>query len=186
VTRRFVRPRHVSRFHRSCIACRVGACTRGEDGSARSDDEARGWRRELRTWTSPNEASTRLCINSKRGGTPLGSYYCPVREYSDFQCEANVADPDCLDLGVTRVRTIAADPKRDFTSITHRMGILLLVVAICAAWALPPPSRRAGRCASISASKIEGWRKTITGISEGVTCTLRKGRRAIRTNAYGA
>lgn len=39
---------------------------------------------------------------------------------------------------------------------------------------------------SLSAS-IKGWRKTITAIGEGLSCTLlRKGSKAIRTNACGA
>jgi hypothetical protein len=39
---------------------------------------------------------------------------------------------------------------------------------------------------SLSAS-IQGWRKTITAIGEGPSCTLlRKGSRVIRTNACGA
>jgi hypothetical protein len=39
----------------------------------------------------------------------------------------------------------------------------------------------------LSASTIKGWRKTITAIGEDLTCTLlRKGSKAIRTNACGA
>ncbi|HEV3486911.1 MAG TPA: hypothetical protein VG106_15980 [Vicinamibacterales bacterium] len=40
---------------------------------------------------------------------------------------------------------------------------------------------------SMSKSTIHGWRKTISVIGEGLTCTLlRKGSKAIRTNACGA
>jgi len=39
---------------------------------------------------------------------------------------------------------------------------------------------------SLSKSTIEGWRKSITGTGEDLTCALRKGSRAIRTNACGA
>jgi hypothetical protein len=40
---------------------------------------------------------------------------------------------------------------------------------------------------SMSNSTIQGWRKTISVIGEGLACTLlRKGSKAIRTNACGA
>ena len=46
--------------------------------------------------------------------------------------------------------------------------------------------RHRNELCSLSES-IEGWRKTITGIGEGLSCTvLRKGSKAIRTTACGA
>jgi len=40
---------------------------------------------------------------------------------------------------------------------------------------------------SLSKPTINGWRKTITAIGQDLTCTLlRKGSKAIRTNACGA
>lgn len=155
----------------------------------------------------------------------MGSYSCPDREYSDLRYEVNLAEPD-PDLRVTRVPTIVVDPRRDITSATHRMTGLLLVLAMCAAWAAASPSvaaaavfktckavrvdlgvivagvsQRNTSCqfarhfvrrhrlelCSLSKSTIKGWRKTITGIGEGLTCTLlRKGSKAVRTNACGA
>jgi hypothetical protein len=102
---------------------------------------------------------------------------------------------------------------------------LLLVMAICTAWAAasPPAAPAAGfkTCKAVRvdlggilagvserntscrfarhfvrrhrlelcslSESIKGWRKTITAIGEGSTCTLlRKGSKAIRTTACGA
>jgi hypothetical protein len=102
---------------------------------------------------------------------------------------------------------------------------LLLVMAICAAWAAASPSvapaagfktcravrvdlgvilarvserntscrfaryfvRRHRRQLCSLSESITGWRKTIIAIGEGLTCTLlRRGSKAIRTNACGA
>ena len=105
------------------------------------------------------------------------------------------------------------------------LGSLLLVMAICVAWAAASPSvvpasgfktckavrvdlgvilaavserntscrfaryfvrRHRLQLCSLSES-IKGWRRTITAIGEGSTCTLlRKGSKAIRTNACGS
>jgi hypothetical protein len=124
-----------------------------------------------------------------------------------------------LCMNASRPRTLA-------DAASHRMGSLLLVMAICAAGAAAIPSvapaagfktckavrvdlgvilagvserntscrfarhfvrRHRRELCSLSASTIKGWRKTITGIGQDLTCTLlRKGSKAIRTTACGA
>jgi len=68
----------------------------------------------------------------------MGSHYGPVREYTACRYEVKV-NPDRPGPSVTRAGSML-DPRRPLTSVTHRMGILLAVVAICAAWAAAVPS----------------------------------------------
>lgn len=68
----------------------------------------------------------------------MGSHYGPVREYTARRYEVK-ANPDRPGPSATPARSML-DPRRPITSVTHHMGILLAVVAICAAWAAVSPS----------------------------------------------
>jgi hypothetical protein len=68
----------------------------------------------------------------------MGSHYGPVREYTARRYEVK-ANPDRPEPDVTGAR-LMLDPRRAITSVTHHMGILLAVVAICAAWAAASPA----------------------------------------------
>jgi hypothetical protein len=122
----------------------------------------------------------------------MGSYYCPnhITSANHRMTSLLLVVAMCAAWVAATPSVVAADGFKTCRTVHVELGVIMAAVRqrnTSCQFARHFVRRHRLELCSLSRSTLEGWRKTITARGEGLTCVLlRKGSRAIRTNACGA